>query len=495
MSTTMTYGDYAFSPVPLVNISKEYLSTEDQRKVGVVFNMSLDGTLTPVPSQSGIVNNIDLMRELREGLNQDGCLFLIKCDDTVLWSGNPIVGDINFSPSNNNWVETVPYSVNLIFAVEGSGEDFSSAPYIESVNEDWSMEFVDGYNYFTWNIPTVGTDSGPYVLRMSHTVSAKGRTVYNDCASGVSAITYAKSYVGGLLSSSDDAIDQLDSSAFGLNTSIFTAFNHMRKEVSSNYAGTYTVEENWLVFGSGAGVPGNALEDFTVTITQDNNQNDLDNISINGVVEGLEETSYGGSYSVDTTKYDSALTYWGVVKNRLYSRCQQVYNTDGSNSRTLNTSVLNSSIGHNPSKGTINYSYTYDDRPSNCITGANFELIEIVDNNPTDVFAQLTILGRALGPILQDINTITASSRSVSIETVGPPAEGCTAATLRTVPNNIQTDVQTLLCSFETELTGTYDQVFKTTDAENWNPKSGRYSRSVSWTYQGCSITGTTALC
>ena len=49
-----------------------------------------------------------------------------------------------------------------------------------------------------------------------------------------------------------------------------------------------------------------------------------------------------------------------------------------------------------------------------------------------------------------------------------------------------------MLCAFQTGLTDAYGQVFKVQDSENWNPKTGRYSRNVEWTYQDCNGTPST---
>ena len=114
------------------------------------------------------------------------------------------------------------------------------------------------------------------------------------------------------------------------------------------------------------------------------------------------------------------------------------------------------------------------------------ENIVIVDNYPTDVFAKLPVLGRARGPVLQSISTVTEQTREISIEAVMPIPTGCTnIAQLYTSKPTGQ--IESLLCDFQTELTDNYQQVFKHNDTENWNPKDGRYSRNVGWTFQNCS--------
>jgi len=486
----MTYGSYEFSPVPLVSIVKEYISTDGGVKIGARFNMTLDGTLTPIPDTAGISNTMPLTEDLRDGLAQDGCPFVIACDDNVLWSGHPIVNSINFEQSNNNWVQSIPYSVELVFDMEDNQEDFSSAPFIDSVSEEWGLEFSEDQSYHSWELDT-GTDSGPYILSMTHSVEVKGRPHYSGCDDVTTALSAAKSYAGNLLSTGRDAAasGQLDGSNLGLVSSSFEAYNHTRKEVSNAYAGTYAVTENWLVLGSGVastGIPGNALEDFTVRVEK-TKESDLASISVEGTIQGVEVVNYTSPMSVTTSKYDNASDYWSNVQNRLYYRCKKVHEDEYDSVRTLNIDAANESISHNPPKGVISYSYTYDDRPSNCITGALSEVITITDNNPTDVFAKIVVLGRALGPVLQDINTITEATREVNIEVTTKPANACSVASLSATPNNVSTDVDSLIDDFESALTSSYAQVFKHVDTESWSPKDGRYSRNIGWTYQDCS--------
>ncbi len=120
--------------------------------------------------------------------------------------------------------------------------------------------------------------------------------------------------------------------------------------------------------------------------------------------------------------------------------------------RVLNSGVRTTTLAHNPTQGIVSYSYEYDDRPSNCISGALFENISVVDNNPTDVFASLTVLGRAAGPILQDIGTVTSATRAVNIEAIMTIPTGCTVANLLT--NRPSSQASGILCTFETDLTG-----------------------------------------
>ena len=114
-------------------------------------------------------------------------------------------------------------------------------------------------------------------------------------------------------------------------------------------------------------------------------------------------------------------------------------------------------------------------------------------NNPTDVFASLTVLGRAAGPILQDIGTVTSATRDVNIDAIMEIPTGCTVAKLLT--NKPTAQVDAILCTFELDLSGTYDSLFLQHDSENWNPKNGAYSRSTRWVFTTCAGTASTSFC
>jgi len=506
MATTMTYGDYSFSPVPMVNISKQYLKTEDGTKLGTLFSMGLNGTLTPVPGNAaGISNTIPLVDTLREALAVEGCPFVIMCNSDVLWSGHPRINDINFAESSNNWVETIPYTITLDFDVEGSGEDPSlTPPFIQSASEDWSLEFAQDSSKFSWTLPSTGADSNPYILNITHSISANGVRHYTGCDTvEKEPWEYAKDYVISKLSNGTDSAFNEQLAATGvinLDVGTFGQYNHMRVQNTSKAGGSYSVTESWIVMDTGTGIPGHSIEDFTVSVEQ-GITSDMTTVTVEGSIQGVETVDFGstsGAYNITETKYAAASEYWGVVQDRVPNRAALIH-TDAvagkTTIRSLNTQAMSSRVGHNPTKGVISYSYTYDDRPSNCITGAISEIITVNDQNPTDVFASITVLGRAAGPVLQDINTQTAATRDITIELITAPVESCTALALGHPPNNVEEDVQALLCLFEQRFaTAGYSQYFKHVDTESWNPKQGTYSRQVGWTYQACTMPGT-SLC
>jgi hypothetical protein len=485
--------------------------------------MTLDGTITPVATgEGGLTNTMGLHNQLRAAFTQEGCPFVIKCDDTTLWSGHPVVGDLTFERTNNNWIETIDYTIPLVFYTEGSGNAGSGEdpslmpPYIQEASESWSLEFADTPSKYSNSIHVSITDTNPTVMNMSHSISARGSRHYTDCDTiSKEPWEYAKDYVISKLSTGRDAAfnTQLDSSGvINLNSSSFNSFNHIRTQQNDIANGSYSCTESWIVTESGFDTgalgllnDGRAIEDFSVNIQQ-STQSDITTVTVDGSVQGLEVRDYsievtGTGNRVTETKYENAASGWASIHGfYLINRARTAYNAIAATytpftARGLLSTPTSNTIGHSYTQGRITYSYTYDDRPGNCITGAVSEVINISDNNPNDVYAKIAVLGRALGPVLQDVGTISETTRNVSIELVTAPIAACTAAGLRVPPNEVKTDVAALLCEFQTELSGTYNQVFLNSDVENWSPKEGRYSRNVSWTYQDCDITGSTSMC
>lgn len=502
----MTYGTYSFSPVPMVNIAKVYHKTEDGTQIGTTFNMDLNGVLTPLPTgTAGITETMHYMDVLRHAFATDGCPFVISCNDDVLWSGNPRVNDISFEENGNNWVNTIDYTVSLSFDTEDSEEDDSLAPpHIENASETWSVEFADGINRFSIDLPTAGVDASPYVLNMSHTISAKGKKHFISCnTTDKEPWEYARQYVITKLSTGADSAfnTQLEGSGvINLRYDLYSSYNHMRVQNTDKLGGSYSVTENWLVMNTGLGIPGNSLEDFTINVDK-RHDSAFTTVTVDGTIRGVETRSYGSDprdFTTTETKYDAASGYWNTVKDRIFYRAQLIHrdqNAGEINVLSLNTDTVSERVGHSPSQGVITYSYTYNNRPSNCITGALTENISIVDNNPADVFASVMVLGRANGPVLQNLNTQTVASREISIELLCRPSTACTAVDLRVPSHFVQDDVRHLLCEFQNDLTDNYDQVFKTADSESWNPKTGQYSRRVGYTYQSCTAMSGTTVC
>lgn len=475
-ATNITYGNYNFQrdagPVPLLDISITFNRNDAGDVLNTLYKTTLKGEINLLPSGIDGYKNIDERQDLLiSGFSQDYQEFKVTCDNNTLIQQYPRINSIAFSPSNDNWSETADYSIEL----EWDGAPYSGL-YLENISENWEFSLDQQNKYYSWNLPGGTGDNNMYLFSLTHTVSAKGLDSKN--ISNRPAWQEARAWVISRLGY--DSSQVTNSGVFNLNAANFSGWNHSRVQKKSEKDGTFEVTETWLVantgFGSNAGA---ATEDFTASVSYDISNN-LTSVSINGSIQGMEEISYGSSpnsYSVSKSAFTNASGYWQNIRPKLAGRASLI-----ASGVAINPLPMNYNIGYNPTKGTINYTYQFDDRPCNFIPNAIFENITINDTNPVDVFAETVVLGRRNGPVLQRLDTVTSSKRNVNIEIVVPRITQCSSisAAITGKPN-----INSVLCEIEAQISG--NDYFKSQDNESWDFKNGRYTRNVEWTWTNCS--------
>lgn len=482
----MTYGAYSFSPVPLLTINKQYQKNESQEIVGVVNQVTLNGFLVEV--DAGGIDLIDVSQDsLKSAFATDCQRFRIQCGANTLIDAYPRINSISFNETSNNWVYTTAFTIDMEWDEEppGSGEDSGlHPPFIESSNETWSIEFADEKSPFSWT-PNGTADACPYQIRVTHQIGAKGKRHCGPGGLDKEAWQQAQLWVVPRLGFDDTKL--AGSGTLNLDVTSLAPFNHMRTNEVDVQGGIYDVTESWLVINpSGTGIAGNAVENFTINV-QTGIETGRTTVGIEGSIQGLESRSYGtnpGDFNISEYKYTAASGYWATVKNRLYDRVREIGHVDAT--RPINITPISTSVGHNICDGVINYTYSYDDRKSTCISGALSEVITINDNNPTDVFAAITVLGNCQGPVLQDMGTQTVRTRELSIEIVVEPASVCPTSSSNVttlLASSPKSDVDVVVDAFSTQLSGIWESVFITQDSESWDAFGGRYTRNVGWTY------------
>lgn len=175
----------------------------------------------------------------------------------------------------------------------------------------------------------------------------------------------------------------------------------------------------------------------------------------------------------------------------------------------LNVIPVSSSETHIPRKGSISYNFEFTNK-TRMISGVLDEIITINETGPTDVINEAFVLGRRLGPVLQDLGSKTTSRKEVSISVTVPPPSTigglfltnteCPLYTGGLVYSTIETIISGLkpFGDRQVSIFGNFDkrtggatnvqgQAFKSQDTFSWNPTEGTYSRNVSWIHQQCS--------
>ena len=522
-NTTMTYNGQDISPVPLITLARETIQVKNEANpIGWNYRLTLNGTLTPRPDNEGSLSDTDALADgLRNIFDTDGKRLLVMCDANVIMDLCPRVKSITFQEGNNQWVESIPYTVELEYDRDEAGGTPDSGAYVESVSDEWSLEFVQDHKYFAWDLSGVanqepGQDyaavdtNNSFEARVTRTLNVVGKQSWV-CVGGVQGPTdgvdNAMSYILGT-GAAIEPDDYNTASNFGreyghgvigitnLTVSQYNIYDHFRTHTINESNGSVNLVESWFIVGENSGLAEKAFtEDFDVSVIRSVTEGRT-RMTIQGTIQGLEERTYATLNSpnpVARAAYDAASSAWSTIQNRVFPRAQLIFQNEGLPTR-LNPEPASKTVGHGPSKGIITYNYEFDDRPCSFISGSLTEQITVTDNNPADVFAKIAVLGRAAGPVLQSISTFTESTREVTVEAVMRPPTGCDS--LDTLNQNHPSgQVENLLCMYETQLTGPFTQVFKNSDVETWSPLTGRYSRSVLWTYADCSGSGVTTLC
>ena len=127
-------------------------------------------------------------------------------------------------------------------------------------------------------------------------------------------------------------------------------------------------------------------------------------------------------------------------------------------------------MSKNRSTGAITYSLGYNDKES---TSANTitESLQITDDNEdhtNNIVAIIQIIGKADGPIFQDMGTTSERKRSISLEW-----------TMKICDRGSKPSAAALTAVSAYKPTGAYQM----SKSESWTPSTGGYSLSIEWAY------------
>lgn len=419
------YNGKRLIPAPFVNIRKDYTKTNDGENVGSKFNISIIGTIVAwkgSPNSSGtfwtlgdyppdeVIQQDSRLKAIirkQEAIRQlfatEGLLLEFQSDDgSAPMMCNPRILDIQFQ--DGPWHTVCSYTITMeadIVYINGQevGEDSFTDKLLDA-SESWSLETSED---------EPEDESHPRTYRFTHTLSAVGKRFYDSAGNLVKEPwEHAKAWVLPRL-----GLDSSVAASTNINNlSGYTGYNIVRNEQTDEKAGSYQVTESWVLSTNPA------LETFTVSV-KTGLDSGISTVTIDGEIKGLE--SRNSSMDITSSKYTNANSRFSTVAGQLLTRAQTYSGI------TLNATPISTSVGRNPNQGLISYSYEYNTRPSNLISGAKFETISVVDSWGIDVFASVPILGRTKGPILQSIGTHKERTRNVTIEAIFTASTGSSA--------------------------------------------------------------------
>ena len=540
---TASYGSYRFKPVPLATMAVEHFKTAS-RTIGGYYSLTLNGTLYPKSTGGGegAKNLFEEKNRLMSGLNVDYDEFLINfesasptCAGTSVY-GRPRVRSVSFAESPDNWTDRMPYTIELEFtssSITGVADYIAEDLNLESLTTDYSVSFVGPTTAGYW-----GTTSGiqQYFgpkLQVQRNISAKGLNLglatyntagmpdYSGAVLEKTAYDSALEYVATVDTGAPDLGLFTNSNVLDVSGTIGSGFASAaltsRDISASQEEGTVSVNDTFMFFPLGGSLTGAAntlapthkvADTFSFDIS-DSESEGTTTIALNGSIQGY--TSYSltegfmnaaeGNTAIDEAK--NYLTLGLMGDNQLFERANYLYtdaSTTGFNGArnpfpvytndyqlALNPRPISKSFGYNIADGTISYAVSYNNKSGPCLTGVISESINMTRNRAIPVIASQVVLGRANGPVLQALGTVTAKSQDMSIEAVVvPPSGGVLPIGGNACPLNFEgaPDYESVVLAAEYSISG--GAIFRTSDNETFDPKIGRYTRSISWTYTPC---------
>jgi hypothetical protein len=308
-------------PVPIVtldttdntDIDSNILSTTSTIQLeGHVISTGISGCLS---GYSGIVNFFSAPEK-------QGQLFKIECSSSPIASySGTVFKSSSARPSENNWVVTLPYTINLE-SVSSTGNAL-----IESYDDSWTIEPLEDVSYYDFtkatnlldfkntgsaadtSYPPSPTDltatSKTFKInnflqyRITHRVSAVGKSINrsnpNNPSTGGGVISTnsksqayieAATWVSGRLPSINQNPIIAGSGGLSVNngTSALSGlhlYNHIRSIESNISAGSYGVTDTWLALGTGVVF----VEEFTMDVSTENY---VQTVTLQGTIKGLE---------------------------------------------------------------------------------------------------------------------------------------------------------------------------------------------------------------
>jgi hypothetical protein len=477
-----------------------------------------------------------------------------------------VSGSDNVSDRSESWTIEPQDDISYINNIYGVSSKPESPPGFGSFSPS-----VGGVIGALNGIGTMGSSAADVTsipqFRISRRLSAKGIPIPSGtgCLSIDESIKqnnksylYAKAWVEKQLKKPFSGSDTAGGSPYFPNSTGTHLYNHARTTNIDIYNGTYEVNDSWLAMPEKIGY----IETFN--IERSTSAEYITTVRVAGSLQGLIETpqnimdgtsgvmptgsgldnpinlkfsEYNGLESSNTTlsnniaprktKYDSAKDGWiQKVKPMLYRRASLAINSYDRNSEyndlnpvpqnthpnfslenVLNVVPVSTSESHDPNRGTINYSYEFNNRTNMLASvwnGVLSENISVTVDSPVDNTSETQIIGRQLGPIITS-NGKTTGRKSISVEVVVVPPSS-PRESIQTDPscplyrtNPLWQNIDLIIeghrpfgnrtnALFENSVSQPYGTVFTQSDSESWTPSQGRYSRSVTWIFQQCTI-------
>jgi len=504
-------------PMPKYSVDRENLSTGDGTYMGTKFTINVTGTALIQSSdnaqditekgqrQSRVMGEaITSMQVLRESFPNQGTGKLeispyggmpntMVFDDAKLISVN-----LPEQSEESAGVQTLEYNFSFEAYEEAShntntgstGKPVAPAYRLSSVDESWELSEADGL-FYDFDIPTDENDTLRKTYTLTHTVSATGLKKYSspgaiatDGEAFRQAVLWVKTrlvkdptieieedlmgdktfFASKFLPIEMNKPGATEDLGFNLKsgTPPYKGYNHTRSVSSDQNVGSYTVTDTWVI----------SQENFESTHSlefsfEGGASAEGSTVTANATFQGLSALT---SDNTKIDKYAGALKAFAIVKPLIPALAEKAYK-DSQGQFALRTDINSSeSVGHNKVSGTVTYSVSFNDYELPKIANAVSENVTISYNNDSGeqkLIAILQVIGRAGGPIVQDIQTTQIRSRTIAVDAVIKRGFG-------------KPDGESAISSYRPTTTS-----YLTSSTESWNPNTRAYNKSETWEFNG----------
>lgn len=377
----MTYGNYEFLPAPLFTESVEMVRDGKLDQTFARVTREFTGTLLN-PSASGNFRSLfDKKEQLKAALASGQQEFKIVHDGFPIVSGEfPRVNGPVFA--EGTWVNRIDYTFTL--ELDQDVEDKN----VQSFTESWNFDEAE-------DCTTVG---------VQHDLNAVG---INTAGSGVNnAFLNAKSFVLGKAGFANAATG---SPFFAQVSGVsFDAYEELRTEQHDLQQGSFGISEKFVLSS------GNFIHTQTAQFGSDNNG--VITISLNGNVRGLGRKGLNVGYKRAVNAFKSKVRpKFQIVASGIYA------DFDGG-AILFTSNPTSQSITRNQFAGTIDYSVSFTDSPSENLPSGILDFsISVQEQDAIRLFASFPIMDRNLGPVIQDVGTSNEGNFTVQGNVVGKP--------------------------------------------------------------------------
>lgn len=434
-----------------------------------------------------------------ESLNFEEGTYFSKMDYTATFSATEL-----YNTDGTLWQSSKPA------LMQGYGyHPNPSGRGLQDFNETWDFQVNDdsmGYSHTTVNGASEAISSSR-TFTLSRTLSATGRTEANRLSSNSKSDRFptpawqsARDYVNAYASGNDYYFYLNSGTTLSLQGINYSGYNQSRTETLDKGAGSFSITDTWILAPGGR----KHLESFNTSI-----ESSLDSsyvkVSIDGNIKGLSSWAASGAYSKPPTAndlldspYANAQTHFHRISSSgnfginslIYKRVNALLNPN------LNSTPLSVTVGSNPMTGEITYNVAYDNRPYNYFTNTVSETISVTDTYPGDVFTIIPVIGRPTGPVLQAAFGRTEYKRDIQIELVLDYTDIANNMEFRTARRNslllrkpsidftLQQELKNLISDLSPANEPGIRKYYLSAPTESWNPKDGRYTLNLSWTYE-----------